>query len=352
MSLKSEITISLIDDSQRWNKLLSNSHYPNYMQSIKYEYIKKYLGRDIYTFVFTKQGVDIAGFHCSIKRSYLNIISTSDIISGIVLTQDFNIELLTIIIEHFIEFSRTKKVSYIRISPWLPIINYSAKAEYLEIIREYLSIKGFREIANGRHTYWINLNLSEEQLFKNLNSQTKRNIKQAIKAGIEVEITEKYNIEKLEIFYKYYSGLGKRKEFSTLSKERFFLETEALFDKGAALFFLLYQGTIINVAIATTTEISSYYHGALNPDYKKLNGCPSPGHYMQWVMINYLKAKGLKVYDMAFCPGPIPIEEHPSFDMWRFKHGFGGDHIQYMSIYGKKINRLTGYLFEKFGLKV
>jgi lipid II:glycine glycyltransferase (peptidoglycan interpeptide bridge formation enzyme) len=63
-------------------------------------------------------------------------------------------------------------------------------------------------------------------------------------------------------------------------------------------------------------------------------------------MIRALKKMGLKTYDMGFCPGPVPVDDHPAFNIWRFKYRFGGKYVQYMPVYGKKLKPLTGSIFE------
>ncbi|MCD4677608.1 MAG: peptidoglycan bridge formation glycyltransferase FemA/FemB family protein, partial [Desulfobacula sp.] len=84
---------------------------------------------------------------------------------------------------------------------------------------------------------------------------------------------------------------------------------------------------------------------AMNPEFKKLEGCPPPGSIAQWAMIKAMKAQGMKIYDMGFCPGHVPLKEHPHYQIWRFKYGFGGDHVEFLPTYGIIMQPIKGKVF-------
>lgn len=346
--MHNEIVAEQINSSneERWNRLLMNSIYPSYRQSLKYEYAKQLSGRETVTFIFVKNNVDIAGVHYSIKRSKFNLITTADVLSGWVFKEDPSDELVNFLANHFENFASSKKAAYIRLSPWLTRTIAGEHSKYEKELRNCLQSKGFNEIKSGRHTYWIDLTLSDDELLNNLKPQTRRHIKKAEKAGLVAEYYNQFLPDKIQLFWELYHSLGLRKEFEILNKQRFFAEIEALFSSGAVLIILKCQDIVINVALASSFGIASYYHGALNPAYKELKDCPAPGHYMQWLLIMHLKKMGLKTYDMAFCPGPVPIESHPNYNMWRFKYGFGGKHIQFTPTYGKVIRPLRGRILK------
>lgn len=335
-----------INDKERWNRLLSASLYPSYRQTIDVEYLTMEKGREIATFIVKQDCADIAGVHYSIKRSKFNLLSTADILSGILLTVEPTDELLTMLINHFISYAKSKGVAYMRISPWLPMIVDGVTTPYELVFNRVLFNKGFNKINEGRHTYWIDLTLSEDELLKRMNSQTRRNISKALKADLLVETKAEFSLPEVKLFYDLYKQLGGEKGFSTLPEVNFIKSVEALMGVGAVMFLIKCKGVVINVGLTTTFGIASYYHGALNLDYKKIEGCPAPGQYMQWLMISHLKEREHKLFDMAFCPGPIPINSHPNYNIWRFKHGFGGMHVQFLPTYGKAIKPLMGQVFK------
>ncbi|HAF30851.1 MAG TPA: hypothetical protein DCG75_17565 [Bacteroidales bacterium] len=334
------------EDEIRWANLLSVSQYSHYMAGSQFEYSRQTSGRSTTSFIFTKNGVDLAGVHYSLKKSFAGLLKTADIVSGIIFRDQPDNAVLSLILKHFIHWAKKQNAAYIRTTPWIPQKIGETITKFGEEFNLIFYKQGFKQISTGKSTYWIDLSLSEDELLKKMNSQTRRKIKLAQKANITIETFDQFSSENITLFYELYSHLGNRKNFETLSKSRFFTEIKSLFDGGATLFILKYHEVIINIGLATNKGIASYYHGALNPDYKKLEGCPSPGHYMQWVMIKHMKQKGLKFYDMAFCPGPVPIQSHPQFDMWRFKYSFGGDHVEFLPTFGKVLKLIRGRLFQ------
>ncbi|MBW6480698.1 MAG: peptidoglycan bridge formation glycyltransferase FemA/FemB family protein [Bacteroidales bacterium] len=333
-------------ESDRWNSFYLNSVYPVFSGSLSYLKAQKTKGRTIETFILEDNNENVAGAHYTLKSYFGGALKTADILSGIFFKNNLTYDALFYLIEHFIEWAVQKKASYVRIAPGFPNTIAGENSGYQAVFDEVFKRPGLQEIEKGRHTYWIDMTHSENQLLMGMQPQTRRKIRSAASAGLDVEYHLTYEEEKFMIFWELYQKLGKRKGFNMLSKERFREKVKAFLDAGACLFFLKYKGHLINIALATNYGIGYYYHGALNEGYKNLEGCPSSGHYMQWVIIQYLKGLGLKTYDMAGCPGPVPVPGHPRFDMWRFKYGFGGDHVQMMPVYGKVLKPLRGNLFQ------
>jgi len=347
MSTEINAQVISINDEERWNDLLFNSLYPSYIRNLSFEYSQQFNDREIVSYIFSKDNEDIAAVNYSIKRSWGNLISISDILSGFAFKNQPTEELLGFLVDHYINWAKSNRLSYIRISPWLPKTIAGKETEYVRLFNRIFFDKGFSNIRGGRHTYWIDLTLSEEELFKKMNSQTKRNIQKGLKSDIFIEEYNNLNNELLELFWSLYDNLGNNKGFDTLNKPRFEYEVLSLMKSGlATLFVLRFKGEIINIALASNFGVATYYHGALNPEYKKIENCPSPGHFSQWHIIKYMKSKGLKIYDMAFCPGPSPIKDHPQIGIWQFKYGFGGNHVEFMPIYGKVLDPISGSIFK------
>ncbi|MFZ5942008.1 MAG: lipid II:glycine glycyltransferase FemX [Bacteroidota bacterium] len=334
------------EGKERWQNLLSQARYMNYLAAMPYEYTRSLNGRRTVTYIVTHESRDVAGFHLSLKDFLSGLFRTADILSGLVLADEPDEELLDGIARFITGKSREFHATFLRINTWLPGTYSGSETSVAGTVTKAMVNNGLKKIRSGRWTYWIDLSTEEEKLLGAMKAQTRRKIRQAAGAEILVETTDEYDDEKVSEFYELYWKLGNRKQFGLLSEQRFREEVKALFESGATLFFLKYKGITINVALATRYNYSSYYHGALNPVYKELEGCPSPGHFMQWTMIRYMKEKGLSRYDMAYCPGPVPVEGHPSFDMWRFKYGFGGDAVEFLPVYGKSLQPLRGRIFQ------
>ncbi len=350
----SQYLLHLVKDSDlnRWKRLFHNAQYPLYTKSLHYAHIQKLNGRKVETYLLERDGTDLVGAHFSLKPALGGIFKTADLVSGIVIHKEATKDDLIVLLDYFLQWAKKHGAAVARINPWIPASIGQNSAIASKCVQEALLQKGFGIGAKPVHTYWVDLTKPEADILAAMKSQTRRKIRKATKVGFEVEHITTPKRNKIDLFWKAYQRLGQEKDFNTLSYERFFAEVEALLKTGAVLFVFKYKGVVINIALATSFGITSYYHGALNPDYKDLEGCPSPGHYVQWHMMTYMKNAGYALYDMAFCPGPEPYKEHPQYNMWRFKHSFGGQHVEFMPQYVKKTNVLLGTLFMLIKRKV
>ena len=109
-----------LEDTLRWNELLFSSINSSYISSIPYEYSQISNGRSISTFIFNLNSEDIAWAHYSLKKSYKGIIKVADILSWFVFKTEPTEELLSFLINHFLNWSKQNKASIARIVPWLP----------------------------------------------------------------------------------------------------------------------------------------------------------------------------------------------------------------------------------------
>lgn len=334
-------------NEDRWNKLLFHSIYPSYRQSLSYEYSRQLSGRSVSTFLFVKDGIDIAGVHYSIKQSQFSLFKTADILSGFVFKSVPDKTLLEFLTDHFMAFAMSQKADYLRISPWLPKIVSGQETPYKPIINEVLSGKGFEIISDGRHTYWIDLTHSEEELFKKMKRQTRYDVKQGLKSDIKTTKYARPDFDLINKFWNQYHKIAKKKNFNLYPEEKFKNDILALTQAGiATLFVQKFKSNIINFSLASNFGIASYLHGAVDLRFKNHKDCPSPGHLAQWHMITEMKSRSVPIYDMGFCPGPVPAIGHPAYNIWRFKYGFGGYHVEFVDNYGLFLRPLKGKLFK------
>ncbi len=328
-------------DIDIWNKFISTTYNSNYRHNLRFAEIKNSKYRRVETFIFLYNDCSVAGCHYVIKHSKLKFVSISEIKEGIIFTQKPTSELILFIIEHFNKWSLEQKADIIEINSWIPKTINNEITDEFKIFDECLITKGFAEIQPGKDTYWLNLELSEEDLIKKMNSGTKRNIKKGIKSEISIKKYNCFNQEMVKEFWLLYKQHFINKKLQYESETTFVDRVKILLeDQNALLIVLKFQETIVNISLVGFAGMSMYYHGAMNDDYTILDNCPSPGHLAQWIMITEMKKRGFKLYDMAFCPGAEPFSEHPNYGIWRFKHGFGGKHVKYSSKYSKVVSPL------------
>jgi lipid II:glycine glycyltransferase (peptidoglycan interpeptide bridge formation enzyme) len=289
----------------------------------------------------------VAGVQYSIAQSKFNLISTADIVQGFVFTHEPSEQLVMQMLDHFLSWAKEQKAGYVRVHPWLPATIAGKETGYDSLFEKAFSLCGFEVIKSGRHTYWLDLSLSEEALLSKMTRKTRYEVKQGLKSDIRFTLYEKPDTGIIEQFWDLYKLLGQNKGFSMYPEQKFKNEIHVLLETGNAMLFVAsYNDTIVNFSIASNSGIASYLHGAINPEFKNLEGCPSPGQVAQWTMITEMKRRGAVTYDMGFCPGPVPDSAHPAYNIWRFKYGFGGDHVQFLPTYGKVLHPLKGRIFK------
>lgn len=335
-----------IFEKEKWDQLLQRSIYPSYRQSFEYERSKELNGRKVHTFIFEYGEKEVAGVQYTIKKSAYNLLSIADILSGFVLAEEPNEELVLSMLSHFVAFAKKNRASFVQFNSWLPAQINNEKTKHAAL-DELLCKEGWDVTRPGRHTYWIDLSLSEEELLKKMKRQTRYDVRQGIKSKIETEVLNDVDETEINKFWLLYKSLGERKEFSMYTEEAFKNELRTLLSAGkASLFISSIEGIKVNYSLASNFGIASYLHGALNPEFKGLKGCPSPGPLAQWEMMINAQKQGATIYDMGFCPGRTPYKEHPSYKIWRFKYGFGGDYINFLPTYGKSIHKIRGKIFK------
>ena len=347
--MSSEIRITQItkDQVSRWNNLLFNSMFPSYMQSLEWEEIKLDRGRCISSFIFEQNGNDIAGVTYSIKYSKAKLFSLADIKSGILFKNPPSIDVIYKVLIHFVEWARERKVSFARIIPWLPKSISGINTEYLNLFEEAVKQVNFNAIEEGPHTYWIDLNMSEDYILNRMKRQTRYDIRHAEKADFSIQVCNNLDEDKLDIFWSFYMSRGAQRGFKIEDEIYFKQQLSTLVNSGLAnVFFIHFEGKVVNVSIASNFGISAYLYGAIISDFSKLGQNASPGPLAQWAMIKNSKHNNAKVYDMGFCPGAVPMPENPMYKIWRFKYGFGGEHVQYLPTYGGIIHPLKGLIFK------
>ncbi len=339
------ITVSLLSDEKVWQSLLTEAANASYRQTLTWESLKR--SKNIYTYIFTKEGSNVAGVRYSISMSKFGLFSTADIRSGIVFKKDPDEILIKFILNHFIHFAKKKHVSYIRITPWIPRTirheNQNIAALFEQICFEF----GFHILRELLPTYWITLDQQADVILSKMKRQTRYEIKHGEREGLVVKPYQTVDNQLLETFWNFYSNIGTVKDFNILSEEDFKQQISTLITKQiATMFVTYYKEYIVNISLASNIGQAAYLFGAINREFKNIEGCPSPGETAQWAMIKYMKDKELKIYDMGFCSGEIPDPNNPFYQIWRFKYGFGGDYVEFLPQYGKVIKPISGRIFE------
>ncbi|PLX05853.1 MAG: hypothetical protein C0594_06710 [Marinilabiliales bacterium] len=335
------------ENEKVFNDIIQNSINGTYMHNIGYAKTKSIIGREIETYVYMDEGQIIGGAHYSVKRAGKGIMNVADVQGGFLFKVDPNATMVGNVVDHFLKWAKTKNIAYVRISPWMPSRIEGEESKYSDIFTCVMEDMGFDAISQERHTYWIDITKDEETILSQMKRQTRYEVRKSLNSNLVVDVVNVPSDESFEIFWNLYSHLGKKKGFNILNKEQFKYEyTTLLNEEIGHLFLIKCDGVIVNASLSSSLNRAAYLYGAMNPDFKTMKNCSSPGQLAQWAMMMYSKSKGIETYDMGFCPGAIPYKEHPEYHIWRFKHAFGGAHVQFLPVYGKSLKKIAGKIFK------
>ena len=183
--------------------------------------------------------------------------------------------------------------------------------------KAFLGGDGFETI-QPRFNYRVYLGgRSEDALFAGFNQQARRNVRIALKNGVEVKICGK---EALDAFAAIMQVTGERDGFSVRPKSYFESMMDAL-GEHCRLYMAYYQGRALAGALTTNyAGKCCYLYGASDNEYRKV----MPNYLVQWEMIRWAAATGCEVYDFQGVSGNLEDESSPLYGLYRFKRGFGG----------------------------
>ncbi|MDD3711470.1 MAG: peptidoglycan bridge formation glycyltransferase FemA/FemB family protein [Patescibacteria group bacterium] len=165
-------------------------------------------------------------------------------------------------------------------------------------------------------TSFLNLNLSEDDLMKNLGQKTRYNIKLAQKKGIEVS---ELGLDGFKEFWKLMSITAGRDNFFIHSKEYYnnLISSDNDFIK---LFSACFKGKVLAMGIFSFFGSTvSYLHGASSNEMRNLMA----PYLLQWELIKIAKNRGFKYYDF------YGVDEKKWPGVSRFKNGFSGEKFSF-----------------------
>lgn len=175
---------------------------------------------------------------------------------------------------------------------------------------------------NPADTLITDLTKSEGELFAQMHSKTRYNIRLAKKHGVEVSFS---NIQ-IDDVWQLFEQTASRGVFRLHPKTYYQKMVDTLSEEYCQAFFASasYQGEIVaaNVMI-DFGNTRTYLHGASSNTHRKVMA----PYVLHWVLMQDAKEKGLTHYDWW---GVAPVEagkEHPWSGISRFKRGFGGEEV-------------------------
>ncbi|HET7713675.1 MAG TPA: peptidoglycan bridge formation glycyltransferase FemA/FemB family protein [Patescibacteria group bacterium] len=199
---------------------------------------------------------------------------------------------------------------------------------------------GFRKDSSPilpTRSIWIDLTLSPETLFANLDKDTRNLIRRAAKDGVAV--IEGSNLKE---FYLLWAGNAKKKGFYMSFEKELTALWKSVPEK--RLLIAKYQGQIVAAALLVGFSKVLYYSFAGSTELGR--SCHAP-YLLMWEVIKRAKKWGYARLDLEGVADPQVKKTKSWSGFSRFKKGFGGKEVQYAGSFSKYYSPL-GKIFGRF----
>jgi len=169
-----------------------------------------------------------------------------------------------------------------------------------------------------KKTFLLNLTLEAEQLWKNFKAETRNQVRQAQRRGVEIYEPEVLD-DWIEDYYAMHRAVYLRQKIRAPGNRTFYQALwDGLYDKGQLKVILAkHKGKTIAGGVFPSYGDTIYFlDGVSFREHQNLRA----NNLIQWHLISWAATSGLRVYDMV--GANIPSIAH-------FKRGFGGIESRY-----------------------
>lgn len=301
------LTVKVIGSKKTWEKFLLAQPYQPFFQSWNWGEIQEGLGNKVLRLgVYAEKR--LVGI-CQIVEVRAKRGNYFHLRHGPLLV-DFKKQFPALIAE-IIKIARVVKMDFIRMSPLIEEKNF----------------RGFRSSPihnmDAENAWVLELNISEEELLKQMRKTTRYLIKKGERSGLE--ITPAKSTDDTKAFLKLYQKTAAKHGFVPHGGIKEEIEVFKK-DGQAELFLARYKKKIISGALVVFYgKQAVYHHGATDPKFEHL----SPSYFLQWEAIKEAKRQGKQIYNFW---GVVPPDKpnHPWQGLTLFKTGFGGRGVNFI----------------------
>ncbi len=326
------LTCTLIDHRDeagrdRYDHFVEQSEKGNFTQTFEWGKIKEKTGWQAIRLLIQEEGVDVGAISVLKRR----IPKTGRCIfyaprGPVAPINDFKV--MSYLFDQIRQLAEKHNAIFLKIDPDVP----KEEKSYIEFFRSQGFVPvgkddGF-EGTQPKFVFRLDIRPDIDELFANLHSKTRYNIRYARKKGVTVRHMNGKG--ELRDFYKILKETAERDGFLIRGYEYFSWIYDAMADSGKAVFYMAeYEGKPIAGTLATYCGDKCWYlYGASSNRHRKV----MPNYLLQWTMIEEAKERGCAVYDFRGVSGDIS-EDNPLYGLYRFKKGFNGTFTEYMGEY-------------------
>lgn len=236
------------------------------------------------------------------------------------------------VIKELSEYIRKKRVGFVLLDPEKDLLIEGWNKEF----KKALKSEGWRVAGTSiepNQTNVVRIDKEDEKLFAAMKPKWRRNIKKAIRHGVEVR--ESCDSRAVDEFYSVISEVAKHTDFKIRSKEYFKKMWEVLSQDGLIRIFIATSGEeIISTYLVLVTDNAAYeVYGGATKKGRDLEA----SYLLKREIMRAMKAGGRKFYD-HWGVAPKDSDRHPLSGISYFKSGFGGKYVQLLPQYVKVLN--------------
>jgi len=321
-SNNNEITIKTIEDKEVWEKAIAEIPEANFLQSWNWGVFQKALGKKVYPLQLIEKGrvlgIALAIVEEAKRGNYITIAGGPLLDWENKSRKKIFLELLS----YLKTIAKEEKVHFIRLR---------LQEEENQELQKLMSDCGLKKAPmhlTADLTLQLDLELSEDELLKQMKKNHRYEIRKAQKENIEIKLTQ--NLDEIDQFYEEQLAVAEKQGFVPFSKQ-FLKEQFRVFanDDQAALIHAFKDGKLLATAFILFYGNEAVYHYGISTD---LNHKYPGSTACQWAAILEAKKRGLKRYNF-WGINPKDENQHRFAGVGRFKRGFGGQEVQYLAAY-------------------
>lgn len=192
---------------------------------------------------------------------------------------------------------------------------------------------GYNPLGKVDTTYFVRVDRDDDTMLASFDRSARNKIRKAQRSEVQVEVSSDFTL--LDDFYDAYIDMCHRKSAPVQPEALVGYGLKPLIERGHALFVTERYGEhVSNMVIVDTLGVPCYVLGARAP--ANVRGIvPGAAQVVQFEIMRTMRERGHVWYDLGGCEGPVPIDRHENFGVWRFKYGFGGRFVRFLPYFRK-----------------
>jgi lipid II:glycine glycyltransferase (peptidoglycan interpeptide bridge formation enzyme) len=266
-----------------------------------------------------------------------------------------NADLRTQVIADIQEFSRKKRLLFMKMDPelrmgtgvpgredaWEDPVGQQALQQMKEAGWNYSSSQ-----VQFKNTALLSLDGTEEDWLKRMKQKTRYNLRLAERSGVTIRIASE---EEFPQIYKMYAETSVRDGFTIRAEEYYLNVWKIFYDRGmlSPLVAEVEGQPVAGLMLFTFGESAWYLYGMSTALHRE----KMPNYLLQWEAMRAAKGKGCQVYDLWGAPDVFD-ESDSMFGVFRFKDGLGASVLRTCGALDYVVNHPGYFLYQQILPKI